>query len=482
MAQQNTPQYSVGKDPRTLADFIAIKEELNKLYHPARPDVDWQYAQTLCLTLFNQNGVDLQSAAWYTQIRVQQAELSGLYQGLAIIDELVTHHWSTFWPHQTHVRVDILAQLGQQVMNSLRGVTAVYTDLPLLYQIEAQLNQICLTLQKLELKHLSQFERISTFIQNTARRLENLDNSDSPVVTSGPLFELTKEVSDEEKKQANFHIYQAPKTTEITKPATPKGNSIKYSHSASESSAATTAPVKSYKQGFLTGSASGILIAAALFFGWNQFYATATNISPLAQSLPSIPLFSDSTEQIINQSIFKQSGTNSNKIPEIEIAYFDELQTTLNTLMQLSPIWSQQYGDQLVAYLEKRGEQSPEIQKLVQEWRISRDINATSAEELEQWTQGMAQLSSLSVRLDQLDGKPKSYITGSELKSIIYTARQHFNAAIPLEEQLRLLEEAQKQGNVSASQYQQIDNHIKQLLNRYALIRQNNNNLNTLVN
>ena len=36
-----------GGDPRTLADYAALRDEMNKLSHPARPDVNWQYAEAL---------------------------------------------------------------------------------------------------------------------------------------------------------------------------------------------------------------------------------------------------------------------------------------------------------------------------------------------------------------------------------------------------------------------------------------------------
>ena len=62
-------QLKTGGDPRTLADYAALREEMNKLTHPARPDVNWQHAETLCLSLFEHNGVELQTAAWYTLAR-----------------------------------------------------------------------------------------------------------------------------------------------------------------------------------------------------------------------------------------------------------------------------------------------------------------------------------------------------------------------------------------------------------------------------
>ncbi len=49
-----------GGDPRSLPDYAALRDELSKLTHPARPDVNWRYAEKLCLSLFEQNGVELQ--------------------------------------------------------------------------------------------------------------------------------------------------------------------------------------------------------------------------------------------------------------------------------------------------------------------------------------------------------------------------------------------------------------------------------------
>ncbi|MBB8233159.1 hypothetical protein HEO99_022395, partial [Escherichia coli] len=41
-----------GGDPRSLPDYAALPDEISKLTHPARPDVDWRYVETLCLRLY----------------------------------------------------------------------------------------------------------------------------------------------------------------------------------------------------------------------------------------------------------------------------------------------------------------------------------------------------------------------------------------------------------------------------------------------
>ncbi len=87
---------TIGGDPRTMADYAKLREEMHKLSHPARPDIDWLYAERLCLSLFDRNGVELQTAAWYTLARTQLTGLSGLNEGLAILETLITRQWGTF--------------------------------------------------------------------------------------------------------------------------------------------------------------------------------------------------------------------------------------------------------------------------------------------------------------------------------------------------------------------------------------------------
>ncbi|WP_266153284.1 type VI secretion system ImpA family N-terminal domain-containing protein [Enterobacter sp. HSTU-ASh6] len=66
-----------GGDPRSLPQFTALRDEMSKLTHPARPDVDWMQVEKLALSLFEINGVELQTGAWYTLARSQLAQVRG---------------------------------------------------------------------------------------------------------------------------------------------------------------------------------------------------------------------------------------------------------------------------------------------------------------------------------------------------------------------------------------------------------------------
>lgn len=67
--------------------------------------------ETLCLRLYEHNGVELQTAFWYTIARMHTTGLSGLNEGLALIAALTRHHWSVMWPLNTHSRLEIITGL-----------------------------------------------------------------------------------------------------------------------------------------------------------------------------------------------------------------------------------------------------------------------------------------------------------------------------------------------------------------------------------
>ena len=164
-----------GGDPRTLPDYTALRDELGKLSHPARPDVNWHYAQQLSLALFEHNGVELQTAAWYTLVRTRLSGLAGLNEGLAILDALIGHQWGNLWPQQVHARVEILSGLSRRLQQMMRTLPVSYGDLGQLYRAEQQLNRLNEVLQRLELKHLSQFDALAALMHSSALRLENSD-------------------------------------------------------------------------------------------------------------------------------------------------------------------------------------------------------------------------------------------------------------------------------------------------------------------
>ncbi|MEG5548715.1 type VI secretion system ImpA family N-terminal domain-containing protein [Enterobacter wuhouensis] len=115
MHDEQILQVRTGGDPRSLPQFTALRDEMNKLTHPACPDIDWKQAEKLSLSLFEINGVELQTGAWYTLARSHLAQVSGLNEGLAILAAVLSYQWAQFWPQPVHARAEILSGLFQRV-------------------------------------------------------------------------------------------------------------------------------------------------------------------------------------------------------------------------------------------------------------------------------------------------------------------------------------------------------------------------------
>ncbi len=82
-------------------------------------------------------------------------------------------------------------------------------------------------------------------------------------------------------------------------------------------------------------------------------------------------------------------------------------------------------------------------------------------------------LQKLSERLNGLDEHKGKYMTVSELKSVVYSAMQLFNQSIPAEEQLWILAQSPVGQPRSPAAEAQAEMHLKQLIARYADIKQN---------
>lgn len=81
-------------------------------------------------------------------------------------------------------------------------------------------------------------------------------------------------------------------------------------------------------------------------------------------------------------------------------------------------------------------------------------------------------LQDLTRCLNALDERKGKYLTGSELKSMMFTIMQNFGRTVSVAEQLYQLSQTENGTPVPAALLLQTDIHLNQLLNRYALIKQ----------
>uniref|UniRef100_UPI0036DB6B73 VasL domain-containing protein n=1 Tax=Photorhabdus sp. RM322S TaxID=3342825 RepID=UPI0036DB6B73 len=442
-----------GDDPRALPEFSALKEEMSKLSHPARPDVDWARVEQLCLTLFRLNGVELQSAAWYTLARAQRAGLAGIDEGLALIDGLVSHQWSQFWPQPTHVRVEIFAWLVVRLQQVLRTCVFSYIDLPLIYRTEKGLAHLCEVLQRLELKHVSKLDNLRVQFHNSARRLESLAQEKGAVSLSpasvSSIEDTTILVSAEQSQPQLMYVAQ-----ETMSSVQPQIKVVR----------ALTSSRWKVGHGFVAGVVLCALTVTGI--GWVKGMRQAP---PLAQALQvtTQPLPRTLLPAQLAELRHPDNAVLLNQLQEETLA---ASRAQLASLDALPVLWRLTYGAQLLHQLRTLWPASQTVQEMNNGWLHQREANALPMQALENYHLAKLRLQQLAERLDALDEKRGRYLTGSELKSMVFGIRQPLLSTPPLEELLRQLAEQQKSGTVSPALCQQINTRFNQLLNRYALL------------
>lgn len=443
----NPRKIKTGGDPRTLPDYAALRDELSKLTHPARPDVNWRYAEKLCLSLFEQNGVELQTASWYTLARTQLAGLSGLNEGLAILEALISHQWGTLWPQAVHARMEILCSLSQRLQQRMRSLPLNYSDLSQLYRAEQLLTSLGEVLQRLELKHLSQLDTLRTLMHNSAVRLENSDGITSTGPNIQPGIVLPATIMNGTGISTGSHAGNSPEKT-----STPD-NAVKWvyvaqpEHQANvEVLAAMPGPVKKWKS-FIAGMCTMLMISAAAEWSWQYLHRPDPLKIQLAASLAPLPA-PLRTEQL--DTLRQQSP-----LPQTVIT---QTQQQLARLDKLPPDWNITYSRKLTEQAQALWPEQAE--SLIQQWKQQVNLSAISADTMNGWHEGMTQLQSLADKLNALDGQRGKYITVSELKSQVFGMMTSFRQTVPVEEQLRQIQLL----SVDSPQRQQLSRRLEQHL------------------
>lgn len=452
-------QLKTGGDPRTLPDYAALRDELSKLTHPARPDVNWHYAEKCCLSLFELNGVELQTAVWYTLARTELAGLAGLNDGLTILASLIRHHWGALWPQPVHARLAILSNLSQRLQQRMRAIPLSYSDLSQLYLAEQQLTALGETLQRLELRHLSQLDALRILLHNSAARLEQSESPGESDLSCRLNIELpamiARDIGISDKAHCDIPETEQHRSADIQR-------RVLFSQSKKQNQVnakATTVFLKKAWRPFVAGMGTmlvtGSLIAGSLYW----FHRADPLKAQLAASLAPLPT-ALTPEQ-------REALQHRKMSPQDLIA---QTEKQLARLDQLPPDWNIRYGQQLAEQAQKLW--PAQAEPLIQQWQRQLSAAALPTAQLNGWHQGMSSLQKLSDRLNGLDEQKGKYMTISELKSAVFSTMQAFNQSLPAEEQLRVLAQTPAGEPLPAAASARLEMHLKQLTARYAEIRQ----------
>ncbi|PXG99204.1 hypothetical protein DMP40_01155 [Klebsiella pneumoniae] len=191
MTTHHDRHYKAGGDPRTLADFMALRAEMNKLSHPARPDINWPYAEQLARGLLEHHGADLQTVAWYTLARARLGGVAGINEGLTLMESLLVRQGKNLWPQALPARTEIFRTLSKRLRQVIRTLNLTPEDVESLEQAERSLQSFDAVLQRLEIAPENQLSDLRALLHSTATRFESLDPAPAlptapPVAASTP--------------------------------------------------------------------------------------------------------------------------------------------------------------------------------------------------------------------------------------------------------------------------------------------------------
>lgn len=436
MHDEQPRQVRTGGDPRSLSEFMALRDEMSKLTHPARPDVDWKQVEKLSLSLFEINGVELQTGAWYTLARSHLARVSGLNEGLAILTALLSHQWAQLWPQPAHVRAEIINGLLQRVQKLFRTFSLGAADVPALVLAEKRLLEMKDILRRQELEHTCQMNPVMQLIRSALGRLENSPQpGDEPVgnMVSG------QDVVIAEDAPASRLVYVIQKAPGVAIQVTEE----------------QPVPPKRWPV-FVAGMATALVLCAATVFGWQVVHRPDKATLPMAASVAWVP------EAMTPAQIEAFRGTESSKTHSG--MWLARMSSQVNWITTLAPGWRLRYGQGLVSQAKALWPDDPATRALVNRWEQYQAGRTLPASELTGWHDGMAQLRALSAQLDALDRQKGKYMTGSELKTIVWRITSTFASAVPVEEQLRQLVPVAGETNAPQANIEQAARHLDSLI------------------
>ena len=417
-----------GSDPRDLPEFSAIREEINKANHPSQPELNWRLVESLALTIFKTNGVDLHTATYYTLARTRSQGLAGFCEGAELLAAMISHEWETFWPQSGTARTEMLDWLNIRTGTILRQQIAFSeSDLALLYRAERALQLICDKLQQVELKRQPRVENLLYFVQNTRKKFEPQPKHSADAAGQSTVRTLV------------YAPESAPSTAEVI-PTLPELPDMKV-QVCGISGGQRVKQGNTFK-GFIAGIASSAAVAAALW--WWMVYPTQ---QVLAQ---------------VNDSV-QGAATVWLAAPELE-----SYQHRLEQLLGSSSLQSLETGMQIIRTADSRWPENQQQHQATARWKETLKTRAQNSPQLRGWLQTRQDLRAFA---DLVMRREKEGLTLSYIKNVVWQAERGLGQETPLESLITQYQDAQAQGQNIDTLEKQINERLDGIASRWLLLK-----------
>lgn len=433
MTNSSEIQIITGNDPRNLPEFSAIREEINKANHPSQPELNWRLVESLALTIFKSNGVDLHTASYYTLARTRTQGLAGFCEGTELLAAMISHEWEKFWPQGGIARAEMLDWFNVRTGNILRQqLSFIGSDLPLLYRTERALQLICDKLQQVELKRQPRVENLLYFVQNTRKRLEPAPKNGAAGASETTLRTLV-------------YAPESAQSTAVPEAMFPLPDLPEMKVSVRSMLGAGAAPTRgSCIKGLIAGVACTTAIATAIW--WWQ-------VHPLQQQLARV---SDTAQ-----------GAATLWLSSPELKSYEE---KLKGLPDASPIQPLETGMQMVHQADSLWPESLQQQQASAQWNDALKTRAENTPQLKGWQQTRQDLRAFA---DLVMQREKEGLTLSYIKNVVWKAERSLSQETPLEFLLTQYQEARAQGQNTDVLEKEINTRLSGVLSRWLLLKNN---------
>lgn len=426
-----------GQDPRGLPEFSAMREEINKASHPAQPEMNWMLVESLALTIFKSNGVDLHTASYYTLARTRTQGLAGFCEGVELLAALIGREWDKFWPQGGVARTEMLDWFNARTGNILRQQLAFSeADLPLLYRVERALQVICDKLQQVELKRIPRVENLLYFVQNTRKRCEPQPR-EKAANTAAKTTVRTLMYMPESMETAGAPV---PPLLEL-----PEVRVVVPGEAAAVSSRTRGISGNTLK-GFIAGILCSAVVTAVVW--WWQVY-------PLQQQVAAA------------RDTAQGAATVWLASPQLS-----DYPQRLQQLAGASPLQPLESGQRMVRMADSRWPESLQQQQATTAWNDTLKGRAANSPQMQGWQQTRADLRAFAELLVQRE-QAKEGFTLSYIKTVVYQAERTLNQDTPLEYLLTQYQQAQSAGKNTGMLEKQINERLDGVLSRWLLLSQN---------
>ncbi|MCM7203128.1 type VI secretion system ImpA family N-terminal domain-containing protein [Enterobacter hormaechei] len=420
-----------GRDPRDLPEFSALREEINKASQPSQPELNWKLVESLALTIFKTNGVDLHTVSYYTLARTRIHGLAGFCEGVELLAAMTGHEWDKFWPQDNHARTGMLDWLNTRTGNILRQQLSFSdTDLPLLYRAERALQLICDKLQQVDLKQPPRVENLLYFVQNTRKRLEPPQKSsvNTPSQTTVRTLVYAPESALPATPEALLPVPDLPEMK------------VRVQHGASpETKPMTGRNVKS----FLAGVACTAAVAAVLW--WWRVY-------PMQQQLAQV---TDTAQ-----------GAATAWLASPDLGSYGQ---RLLPLPDVPPLQLLETGMQMMRTADSRWPESLQQQQATARWNAVLHTRAQNSPNMKGWKQARENLRDFADLMLKKETEKQGF-TLSYIKTVTWQAERLLNQATPLEYLLTQYQDARARKQNTEALEKEINERLDGVLSRWLLL------------